>query len=120
MKKERVIGVIGNAADVAFFSTAVNKVPGFKALSVTQPQEEVPKTVRIQPSPDGNDEGEPVQGSGLFLSRERSFTMVSPVKGMHTGNIQEMTTASKAGLGTQGQHPQSDQASVAPKHLDLD
>lgn len=119
MKTNRVIGVIGSATDVALFSEAVGKIPGFKALSLTQSQEEeVPKTVRIQPSPDGDDEGEFVQGPGRFLS-QRHFTMVSPVKGMHTGEIQEQTTPSKAGLGTQSPFSQSDPVSVAPKHLNL-
>ncbi len=72
MKKDRVIGVFGSAADVALFSGAVSKIPGFKVLPLTQPQQAAPKTVRLhQPSPDGNDEGEGVTvGSGQVLSDE--------------------------------------------------
>ncbi len=120
MKKDRVIGVFGSAADVALFSGAVNNIPGFKALPLSQPQGAVPQTVRIQPSPDGDDEGGSVQGSELFFSRrESSFTMSPPVEGMHTGNIQELTTQSKAGLGRQGERHQSDQVSDVPKHPDV-
>lgn len=112
-----MIGVFGSATDVALFSGAVSKLPGFKALPLAQPQEATPKTVRIQPSPDGDDEGGSVQGSELFFSRrESSFTMSPPVEGMHTGNIQELTSQSKAGLGMSPH--QSEQASV-PKHPDV-